>query len=113
VTLSPLEQKLRSHRSNIQKQPMERLLYLFEYRFLSSLREPRNKPQILLKTWQDYKELDHTLKKYQYLNLIKVVDYDPNKFMLTPRGVRALYLIVQLNRLLEKYTMLDSQDDLY
>jgi hypothetical protein len=92
---------------------MERLLYLFEYRFLSSLREPRNKPQILLKTFQDYKDLDKTLKEYQYLSLIKVVDYDPNKFMLTPKGIRALYLIVQINRLLDKYTTLDLQDDLY
>lgn len=90
-----------------QRRPMEKAMYLFEYRFFSCLQEPKNKSQLGLKVFIDFDKLDIVIEKYQRLGLIQIVDLSPNKFMLTVKGKQVLYLIRELNKLIDKYVTLE------
>lgn len=82
-------------------------MYLFEYRFFSCLQEPKNRYKITWYIFLSNQELEPILVKYQRLGLIRKVENDPNKFMNTIKGERVLYLIRELNKLLEKYVTLE------
>jgi predicted transcriptional regulator len=106
--LSPQTEQLRNYRrTKLQRRPMERAMYLFEYRLFSCLQEPKNKTQIGLHVFIEFNLLSETLSKYQRLGIIQIVELSPNKFMLTRKGRQVLYLIKELNKLLGKWVTID------
>jgi predicted transcriptional regulator len=102
------EQQQRSHKSRLQKKPVEKILYLFHYRLLKRLQEPKNRYEIVLAIYIKYKQLEPVLAEYKRKGIIKEAEFNPNKFILTAKGIRLFYLIKELNKLLDKYVTISD-----
>lgn len=100
---SSFEEKIKEGRKKLLRETRAKkkdILYYRELVMLSYLQEPKNKHEITLKvSFHFHQDLRNEIDKLLKSGIIQQVEYNPNKYKLTPRGLYCLHRIKQLNKL--------------
>lgn len=97
-----LEQKIKQARYVLQKQKRAKTKNIMlerQYRLFSFLQEPKNKYEIGLEMSINYPKINKLLSYYERAAIIQLVDYNPNKYKLSSKGLYTLHRIKELNKL--------------
>lgn len=103
-----LEEMIHQHKYRIQRYTKSKKQILLEkqYRLFTYLQEPRNRYEIVLQMGSSYQKLDVSLSNLEKIGLISMVEYNPNKYKTTAKGLLVIHLIKELNKLMPYYSKL-------
>jgi hypothetical protein len=90
--------KITKERKQRRKPKTEQMLYEVMNNFFEQLQEPKNKYELGKALNTNYKYVEKFVNRHILTGNIQVLNYNPNKYMLSMQGRKVLYLVKELNK---------------
>lgn len=90
-------------KKNKRRPRTEQFLYETIYHYFNLLQEPKNRYELTSSLSTNNKVVNSFLDEHLSKGNVKPFEHNPNKYMLTVKGKRILYMVKELNKLISQW----------